>query len=63
MADLVKPLVLSVISTALIVASCCLISNINSYFEKEMKKEACRIKTVAIIFPITYFFRAISYGA
>jgi len=58
----IKPTVLGVISTALIVASCCLIWNIHSYFEKEMKKEACRIKTVTIIFPITYVVRAVSYG-
>jgi len=47
------------ISTTLIVSSCCLI--INAYFEKEMKEEARRIKIVSIIFPITYFTRAIAY--
>jgi len=57
----IKPAVLRTISTALIVASCCLIWNIHSYFEKEMKKEACRITTVTIIFPISYLVRAGSY--
>ena len=60
-ASFTKVTVLVTISTTLIVVSCCLISNINAYFEKEMKDEAQRIKTVSIIFPITYFTRAIAY--
>jgi len=53
--------VLGVISTSLIVTSGCLIWNMHAYFEKEMKKDACRITAVSIIFPLTYVARAVSY--
>ena len=57
----VKPAVLGVISTSLIVTSGCLIWNMFAYFEKEMKRDVCRIMAVSIIFPLTYVGRAISY--
>jgi len=55
------PTIFSVLSIGLTVACACLIVRMNKYFDRSLKDEVCRIKTIFLVFTVSYLTRAIVY--
>jgi len=52
------PTIFSVLSIGLTVACTCLMVRMYKYFPQNLKDEACRIKTIFLVFTVTYLTRA-----
>jgi len=52
------PTIFSVLSIGLTVACICLMVRMNKYFPRSLKDEACRIKTIFLVFTFSYLTRA-----
>ena len=52
-----QPTIFSVLSIGLTLACICLMLRMNKYFPRNLKDEACRIKTIFLVFAISYLTR------
>ena len=55
------PTVFTLLSIGLTVACACLIVRMNKYFDRSLKDEVCRIKTIFLVFTVSYLTRATAY--
>jgi len=52
------PTIFIALSIGLTVACACLVVRMNKYFDRSLKDEVCRIKTIFLVFTVTYLTRA-----
>jgi len=55
------PTVFTLLSIGLTVACTCLMVRMNKYYPRSFKNEGCRIKTIFLVFTISYLTRAAVY--
>jgi len=56
--DIFPPTVFVLLSIGLTIACTCLMVRMNKYFPRNLKDEACRIKTIFLVFTVSYLTRA-----
>ena len=56
---LFPPIIMTLLAIGLCVACICLIIRMNKYFPRNLKDEGCRIKTIFLMFTISYLTRTV----